>query len=276
MNQEITAEFTREELGTPSPDTLRILPIAKFAARSDMGKVRENNEDKFDFFEPDDEAALASRGSVYIVCDGMGGHEAGQIASELACKSFLFAYYHSAGSPQEAARRALLHANDYIYQIGESVPSRKGMGTTLTALILLQDQAIIAHAGDSRCYRFQSGRLEQLTTDHTMVNEWVKQGVLTYETARYHPYAHVLTQAVGVQETLQPDVETIPLLEGDLFLLCSDGLTEHLEDTDILEILTVNTPSKAVLALVDQALAGGGRDNVTVTITQVKELRAQD
>lgn len=272
MNNEITAEFAREELGIAERVELRTLPLVKFAARTDMGKVRENNEDKFDFFEPDDEETLARRGSVYLVCDGMGGHEAGQIASELACKNFLFAYYHSAGTAQDAAYRALLHAHDYIYQLGSSIPSRKGMGTTCTALILLQAEAVIAHIGDSRCYRLRNGELQQLTQDHTLINQWVREGVLTYEAAKHSPYAHVITQALGVEEAIQPDVETVPLQPGDLFLLCSDGLTEHLEDEEIADILRSQPLANAAWTLVDRALAKGGKDNVTVELVMVKDL----
>lgn len=272
MNDEITAEFTREELGVAERMTLHTLPIVQFAARTDMGKVRENNEDKFDFFEPEDEETLAARGSVYLVCDGMGGHEAGQIASELACKNFLFAYYHSTGNAQDAARHALLHAHQYIYQIGMIVPSRKGMGTTCTALILLQSDAVIAHVGDSRCYRLRNGELQQLTQDHTLINQWVREGVLTYEAAKHSPYAHVITQALGVEEAIEPDIETVSLQAGDLFLLCSDGLTEHLEDEEIAEILLSQPPANAAWTLVDRALAKGGKDNVTVELVLVKDL----
>ncbi len=171
--QEITAEFSAEELGSVLPDEpLRVVPRVKFVARSEIGHARENNEDKFDFYEPDEEPLLAARGSVYLVCDGMGGHNAGQIASELAAKQFLHAYYHLGGTAQEAARHAILQAHHYIAEMASKIPSRYGMGTTLTALILKQDEGILAHVGDSRCYRLREGVFEQLSRDHTLVASW--------------------------------------------------------------------------------------------------------
>jgi serine/threonine protein phosphatase PrpC len=177
--QEITAEFSAEELGGAIPnEPLRIVPRVKFVARSEIGHARENNEDKFDFYEPDEEPLLAARGSVYLVCDGMGGHNAGQIASELAAKQFLHAYYHLGGTAQEAARHAILQAHHYIAEMASKIPSRYGMGTTLTALILKQDEGILAHVGDSRCYRLREGVFEQLSRDHTLVARLVEQGII--------------------------------------------------------------------------------------------------
>jgi protein phosphatase len=279
MNEEITAELSLEQLQAPPAEPLRVLPIVKFVARSEIGRVRENNEDKFDFYEPDEPGRLASRGSVYLVCDGMGGHEAGQIASELAAKLFLYHYYHSDGTPQEAAERAILQAHAYLQRMGQTIPSRRDMGTTLTALILRQEEGILAHVGDSRCYRLRNGELLQLTRDHTLVQEWVEQGLLTPEAARHSPYGSVITQAIGVEGErgpLRPDIETFPLQEGDLFLLCSDGLTDLLEDTEIGEILRTHPPTQAAWTLVDRALAEGGRDNITVVLVQIRELRPME
>jgi serine/threonine protein phosphatase PrpC len=188
--QEITAEFSAEELVSAIPnEPLRIVPRVKFVARSEIGHARENNEDKFDFYEPDEEPLLAARGSVYLVCDGMGGHNAGQIASELAAKQFLHAYYHLGGTAQEAARHAILQAHHYIAEMASKIPSRYGMGTTLTALILKQDEGILAHVGDSRCYRLREGVFEQLSRDHTLVARLVEQGVITPEQAKVSPSA---------------------------------------------------------------------------------------
>jgi protein phosphatase len=276
MNEEITAELSLEQLQAPPAEPLRVLPIVKFVARSEIGRVRENNEDKFDFYEPDEPQRLASHGSVYLVCDGMGGHEAGQIASELAAKLFLHHYYHSDGTPKEAAERAILQAHAYIQRMGQTIPSRRDMGTTLTALILRQEEGILAHVGDSRCYRLRNGELLQLTRDHTLVQEWVEQGLLTPEAARHSPYGSVITQAIGVEGErgpLRPDIETFPLQEGDLFLLCSDGLTDLLEDAEIAEILRTQPPTQAAWTLTDRALAEGGRDNITVVLVQIRELR---
>jgi protein phosphatase len=274
--QEITAEFSAEELGGAIPDEpLRTVPRVKFVARSEIGHARENNEDKFDFYEPDEEPLLAARGSVYLVCDGMGGHNAGQIASELAAKQFLHAYYHLGGTAQEAARHAILQAHHYIAEMASKIPSRYGMGTTLTALILKQDEGILAHVGDSRCYRLREGVFEQLSRDHTLVARLVEQGVIPPEQARYHPQRNVIRQAVGVadpSEPLEPDIETFALQAGDLYLLCSDGLTDMVDDAEIEAILRDEPPTRAAWRLVDRALANGGRDNVTVVLVQILQL----
>lgn len=276
LMQEITAEFSAEELGGALPDEpLRIVPRVKFVARSEIGHARENNEDKFDFYEPDEEPLLAARGSVYLVCDGMGGHNAGQIASELAAKQFLHAYYHLGGTAQEAARHAILQAHHYIAEMASKIPSRYGMGTTLTALILKQDEGILAHVGDSRCYRLREGVFEQLSRDHTLVARLVEQGIIPPEQARYHPQRNVIRQAVGVAdpaEPLEPDIETFALQAGDLYLLCSDGLTDMVDDAEIEAILRDEPPTRAAWRLVDRALANGGRDNVTVVLVRVLAL----
>jgi serine/threonine protein phosphatase PrpC len=274
--QEITAEFSAEELGSALPDEpLRIVPRVKFVARSEIGHARENNEDKFDFYEPDEEPLLAARGSVYLVCDGMGGHNAGQIASELAAKQFLHAYYHLGGTAQEAARHAILQAHHYIAEMASKIPSRYGMGTTLTALILKQDEGILAHVGDSRCYRLREGAFEQLSRDHTLVAHLAAQGILTPEQAKYHPQRNVIRQAVGVadpSEPLEPDIETFALQAGDLYLLCSDGLTDMVDDAEIEAIVREEPPTRAAWRLVDRALANGGRDNITVVLVQILQL----
>jgi protein phosphatase len=207
----------------------------------------------------------------------MGGHNAGQIASELAAKQFLHAYYHLGGTAQEAARHAVLQAHHYIAEMASKIPSRYGMGTTLTALILKQDEGILTHVGDSRCYRLREGVLEQLSRDHTLVARLVEQGILTPEQAKHHPQRNVIRQAVGVadpSEPLEPDIETFPLQQGDLYLLCSDGLTDLVDDAEIAAILRDELPTRAAWRLVDRALANGGRDNITVVLVRVMALEA--
>lgn len=277
--EEITAEFTREEI-LPMPDEpLRVLPRIKLAVRSEIGLVRENNEDKFDFYEPDEPELLAARGSAYVVCDGMGGHNAGQIASELAARQFLYAYYHHGGEAQECAHRAVLQAHQYIADMARKIPSRRDMGTTLTALILRQDTGMLVHVGDSRCYRLRGEEFQQLSRDHTLVAQWVEQGILTPEAARFHPYKNVIRQAVGVVgegETLEPDIETFSIQAGDMYLLCSDGLTDMVPDEVIEQILKTEPPSRAAWKLLDRALAEGGQDNITVAVIKVLELVAPE
>lgn len=268
---EITAEYEASSfLETP---TLRVRPRVSFAARTDLGRVRENNEDKFEFFLPDGERELASRGSIFLVCDGMGGHAAGQIASELAAKTFVDVYRnHPGDDPLAAARAAVLAAHRFVADTARAVPARRGMGTTLSALLLVQDQAVVAHVGDSRIYRLRDGSLERLTTDHTWVEAALRSGAISEEEAAVHPYRHALAQAIGTESTVQPDLARHDLREGDRFLLCSDGLTTHVPDGAIEEALRDLGPAEAAWALVGQALADGGTDNVTVMVIRVDAL----
>jgi len=162
-------------------------------AKTDLGCVRENNEDKFEFFQPDDEDVLALKGSFYAVADGMGGHAAGQIASELALKTAIKAYY-AEQSPvvEEFLRSAIQQANGLIYDAARAIAERNGMGTTMTALVIRGEEFFIAQVGDSRCYRLRGNRIEQLTDDHSWVNEQVKRGALTQDEAEMSPFKNVI------------------------------------------------------------------------------------
>jgi PPM family protein phosphatase len=269
--EEITAEYTTEQLAAPA--TLRVRPRVTVACKTDLGRVRENNEDKFEYFVPEEEALLASRGQTFLVCDGMGGHAAGQIASELAAKTFIDVYlHHPSSDPTTAMVAGVVAANRFVVDVGRSVPARRGMGTTLSALILLQDQAYTVQVGDSRVYRLRNGELLMLTHDHTWVDEAIRNGMMTPEEGEVHPYKHVLTRAIGSEGDVVPDVEAQDLKTGDLFLICSDGLINHVSDDVIAETLRTNTPSAAAWKLVGQALQGGGSDNTTVLIVRVDDL----
>jgi len=270
---EITAEYTTEQL-VPSVE-LRCIPQVTVAAKTDLGRVRENNEDKFEFFISEDMSTLASRGLVFLVCDGMGGHAAGQIASELACKTFIDVYlHHPSTEPQTAMISGVTAANRFVVDVGRAIPSRKGMGTTLSGLILIQDTAYAVQVGDSRIYRLRDGQLDMLTHDHTWVEEAIRAGMIRPEEAETHPYKHVLTRAIGSDGEVKPDVFSFDLLAGDLFLLCSDGLINHVDDASIAEILKSKAPAEAAWTLVAQALLGGGSDNTTVLLVRVDSLNS--
>lgn len=272
--EETTAEYSREDLIVEEP--LRVVPRVSIACKTDLGRVRENNEDKFEFFIPESDALLASKGMVFVLCDGMGGHAAGQIASELTCKTFIDVYlYHSSPDPSRAAREAARAANRFVLDVARQVPGRHGMGTTLSALILCQDKGILTQVGDSRIYRLREERLEQLTCDHTFVEEQVRAGTLTPKQAESHPYAHVLTRAIGADDSVEPDVEIFDLMQNDVFLLCSDGLTNHVQDDEIAQALTL-PPSEAAWKLVGSALIGGGQDNCTVLVVRVDSLERRE
>jgi protein phosphatase len=269
--EETTAEYAVQELAPRAE--LRVRPKVRIGAKTDLGRVRENNEDKFEFLVPSNDAELAWRGMVFVVCDGMGGHEAGQIASELACKTFISVYRdHPAEDPAEAARSASAAANRFVLDVARAVPSRKGMGTTLSALLLVQDRAFIVQVGDSRVYRLREGALAQMTLDHTWVEETVAMGIMPREQAEQHQYRHVLTRAIGTEPEIKTDVFVEDVREGDVYLVCSDGVTNHVGDEELKELLASQGPGEAAWAIVGRALVGGGSDNATALVVAVDAL----
>lgn len=271
MMDEITADFAVAEV-RPSAE-LQVRPRVTIAAKTDLGRVRENNEDKHEFYIPEDSGVLASRGMAFVVCDGMGGHAAGQIASELACKTFLDVYYnHPSEDASVAATSAVLGANRFVLDVARAIPSRRGMGTTLTALILIQDRALLVHVGDSRLYRLRGGELAQISRDHTWLVEAIELGLVSPEDAELHPNRHALLRAVGTEPKLDVDCDWLAPKVDDIYLLCSDGLDNHVSDAQIHETLLSNPPAEAAWKLVSQALIGGGSDNCTVLVVRVDAL----
>jgi PPM family protein phosphatase len=269
--EETTAEYALDQLA-PAVE-LRFKTRTTVAAKTDLGRVRENNEDKFEYYVTEDPRLLASKGHIYVVCDGMGGHEAGQIASELTCKTFIDVYLnHPSNDPFVALTAAVVASNRFVLDNARTFPKRRGMGTTLTGLILLQDQAYAVNVGDSRVYRMRDGELTRLTMDHTVIEEYVKLGMLTVEQAAVHPQKHVLTRAVGGEPDVKPDVDMYDLKAGDTYLLCSDGVINHVEDPQIGDLLRAKAPAEAAWSIVGQALQGGGSDNTTVLVVRVDEL----
>jgi PPM family protein phosphatase len=205
MADEITAEFDTEELargraqltdGRPTHHTELV-----FAARTDIGRVRENNEDKFDFFTPEDAPTLATRGRLWAIADGMGGHSAGQVASEAGLKTVIRSYFAEPGGREvgEALQKALADANALITQAAVNMGAKNGMGTTMVVAVVLNDMLTIAHVGDSRAYLLREGeRIRQLTTDHSWVEEQVRRGALSRAEAESSPYRNIITRSVGM------------------------------------------------------------------------------
>ena len=275
--QEITARLDKKELvkgwnGCEGRE-LATLTVVRVAARTDLGRVRENNEDKFDFYEPEAPSVLAARGSFYAVADGMGGHAAGQIASELALKNTLGAYYNgSASEPSQALLDAVAVANDIVFNIAAMIPERKGMGTTLTVTVVIEDRVLVAQVGDSRAYMIRDGQIRQVTEDHSWVAEQVRMGVLTEEQAENSPYKNVITRCIGTQRDVVADLYDEKAHAGDIWILCSDGLSGHLEAAEILQIANENGPSEAARQMVDLANARGGRDNITVLVFVIQDV----
>jgi serine/threonine protein phosphatase PrpC len=240
-------------------------PTVAFAERTDVGRRRDENQDAVAHadFEPC---------SLFVVCDGMGGHAGGSTASRLAADTILatFATADPDLPHRERLERAILAANKAVFQAARSDRALKGMGTTAVTLLLDPDEgtARIAHVGDSRAYLARDGQLRRLTRDHTMVQQMVDDGLLTHQQAAGHPHGNVISRSLGGGRTV--DVEHVePPLElqaGDLFLLCTDGLTGPVPEPEIAEILWGNKPKAAAAALVARANAAGGEDNVSVQV----------
>ena len=238
--------------------------------RTETGHVRKMNQDVF--------AAINSC-NFWIVADGMGGHPAGDVAAHLAVDAAtqhaktLFAEKNLA--PEEQGARlseTVVTANRAIHEKMREEPALKGMGTTVVALTIASSTsppvAYVAHLGDSRAYRYHAGTLTQLTRDHTLVAVLLERGLINDATARAYPDRHVLAKGLGMGLDMTPEVTSTPLELDDLLMLCSDGLTKMLDDPDIAAILerTRNNPRRACHELVEEALARGGEDNVTVIV----------
>lgn len=273
-----TAKFDRDELvrGWREYEARqpRLVPVVKFAAKTDMGQVRENNEDKFDFYEPERPEVLAHRGCFYAVADGIGGALAGQIASEMMLKNVIAGYYDSpAADLQEAIHGAIVQANDRIYNLAQMIPERSGMGTTLVGAILIEDRAIIAQVGDSRGYLVRDNQIFPITHDHSWVEEQVRAGLMRREDAEMSPFRNVITRSIGAASQVVPDFYEERAVPGDVWVLCSDGLTGHVRDEEILQIASTQAPSEAARQLIELANSRGGRDNITVFVIAIRDLQ---
>ena len=248
-----------------------------WAARTDLGRVRENNEDKFDFFLPEERARLGLRGRLWAVADGMGGHAAGQIASEAALKTLIRSYFDAASpdDTEQKLRAALKEANALIYHAAQKFPDKSGMGTTLVTVVIKNDTLFVAHIGDSRAYLLrQNEPIQQITTDHSWVEEQVRRRALTRAEAEASPYRNYILRSVGVEPSVEADISQTVLQTGDRVLLCSDGLTGHLSDETLQEIISGAGVSQAVLDLVDAANGAGGKDNITALLLHITTLGA--
>ncbi len=232
--------------------------MAKVFQATHVGKIRRNNEDSLTVIEP----------QTFVVADGMGGAQAGEVASQLLVEVVKIVLAEiPAPWDEKILSRAILAANEKILSTARQNSEYRGMGTTATILSLNGAQGYFAHVGDSRLYLLRSGTLRQLTEDHSYVETLVRRGELTAEAARTHPMKNVLTQAVGAMDDIQVDAGNFPVQGGDIFLLCTDGLTNMVDDATIAKILqNAENPADA---LIDAALAAGGRDNVTVIVAGV-------
>ena len=225
--------------------------------RTDIGRLRRQNEDAAWFDE--------SR-AVFAVADGMGGHLAGEVASRMAIEAVQRMAKDNACPGIAALREAVASAHETILAHAQDHIECAGMGTTLSVLWLGVNYAYIAHVGDSRIYRLREGSLTQITQDHSLVEELVRAGLITREQARTHPRRNIITRALGTHGENEPDLLVTDVRDGDLFLLCTDGLTGMVTDGDIERVLRENDMETAADRLLALALEAGGRDNVTLIL----------
>jgi serine/threonine protein phosphatase PrpC len=241
-----------------------VLRVDDQAFRTDTGRQRSANEDSFFVRSP-----------IFVVADGMGGAQAGEVASKAAAEAFDRDL--PAGSPEPFLRATIEAANRQIHDLARDDPSRAGMGTTITAAIVNaeSEELAIGHVGDSRAYRLRGGKLERLTRDHSLVEEMRRKGQLTDEQAEDHPQRSIITRALGPEPEVEVDVQTVPASPGDVFLICSDGLTTMVSDEEIARLLSgASSMEAAVRALVDEANRAGGRDNVTALAFRLEDAAA--
>ncbi len=239
-----------------------------FYGESDVGLKRKNNEDSFAV----DQAHLFC-----LVADGMGGASAGELASEIFAKTAAEIISAREGKTTDEAvrlvRKTFSSANERILAHIKDVPKHKGMGCTAELMAFTYDGFVIGHVGDSRIYRFQDGRLEQLTVDHSLVQEQLDQGLITPEEAKNHSMRNIILRAVGIRKGLALDLIKGEVVSGDLFLLCSDGLTDLIEDRIIRKVLSLKGSLKQKTnKLIQLAKAAGGKDNITVVLAEILEL----
>jgi len=238
------------------------------AVSTDTGCRRTLNEDAARIAQPLDPEVRAARGVLAVVADGMGGHSAGEVASQMAVETIHREYYAASGTTAEALASAIALANDEIFERARHDSALTGMGTTCVALALCGGHAHAAHVGDSRLYLVRGGRIYQMTEDHSAVAALVNQGVISRAEARTHEDKNVILRALGTHPKVEISSweQPFPVAEGDVFLLASDGLTDLVEDDELFSVAATRNEADACRALVDLARTRGGFDNITVAV----------
>lgn len=241
------------------------MSMIHFYGKTDVGLVRKNNEDAY---------ALDSARGFCLVADGMGGMAGGELASKMFAEAaqgiFASGILATEKDRIEAVQRIFWHANNSILKHVESNPHLQGMGCTAELIVFIENRFVIGHMGDSRTYQLRNGQLKQLTKDHSLVQEQLDQGLISDPQAAVHSMRNVILRAVGVEENLQLDIIRGNIQAGDHYLLCSDGLTDMVENGDIENILSSDMIlAEKVDLLIAEALSAGGKDNVTVVVVMV-------
>lgn len=246
----------------------------RLSSFSHTGMVRHNNEDACLIIPPWSSYAIARKVCLFAVADGMGGQNAGEVASGISMKETAAFFQQGTGdspTPQEV-EEMIGHVNAKVWIHAQNKAETSGMGNTLTLMLVAGNQAVVGHIGDSRLYRLRDGSLEQLTCDHTLVAEQVRMGKLSPEAARVHPTRHILSRAIGSRQFVTPDIFSIEIIQNDTFMLCSDGISGMLDDGAIENILRSNAPDVAAGKLVEAANKAGGKDNSTAVVVNFDQL----
>lgn len=245
----------------------------KFAVKSHTGLVREKNEDSFSIITGQSGIPV-----VLVIADGMGGHNSGEIASKMAVDHISSRILEMPSNPAmedsilEFISRLMEEANTRIYSLSSKKGANYGMGTTLITAVAFENKLFIGHAGDSRVYLIRNGRIERITTDHSLIEELVRTGTLSRSEADNHPRKNIITRAVGCNESIQIDTYKCDIYDDDIFILCTDGLTNMLSEDEIVEVAeSAPSPEAACEELVDRANKNGGEDNITVIILENKQ-----
>jgi serine/threonine protein phosphatase PrpC len=251
---------------------MQIRPGIELAAMSDLGCQRENNEDRYSYWEPRSEEQFAAKGRLVSVADGMGGYEGGQEASRIAIEAVEEAYANnSTNDPQSLLLSGFRSAHQKIQRYADTHPALQGMGTTCTSVVLMGNQIYFAHVGDSRLYLVRDSSITRLTQDHSYVSRLVAHGVISSEEAESHPQRHILTAALGAGAEVEPDFPVTPveLRSGDQLVLCTDGLWSLVHDEELQSVVSGNSPDIACRQLVKMARDRGGPDNITVQVLRL-------
>ena len=240
--------------------------MIKTAFASSIGRIRKSNQDSVQVFKNKNNALMA------IVCDGMGGHQGGDVASTMAVShlghNFVDTDFYDCDRAQKWLNVQLSSENETILKTADRFPDLNGMGTTIVLAIVFANEALIAHLGDSRAYGYSAGEFTQLMEDHSLVNELVKLHQISKQQARNHPQKNIITQSLGVSSTIDPEYRQVLLGENDIILLCTDGLTNSLSDPQIQQILATKDLSlkERCQKLIDEANRVGGEDNITACL----------
>jgi protein phosphatase len=243
------------------------------SVQSDIGCLRQNNEDSVGYWEPEDDQQFLRKGRLAVVADGMGGYEGGQEASRLAVETLVEVYRDFGGDdPQAALVEALRAAHEQIREYSFAHPGLRGMGTTCTAAAIVQDSLYYVHVGDTRLYLIRDGKITRVTRDHSYVGRLVESGMISPEEAENHPQRNILTAALGTNPDLIMDSpgQPEPLRPEDVLLICSDGLWGQVRDSEILDAVENKSAEQTGRKLIELARERGGPDNITVEVLRLR------